>query len=232
MGEFWDARAREDPFYFVDNRLEYRSPDLDFFWSGGRELLDRVLDLLVARVHPGDDVVEVGCGVGRITRVLAERAATVSALDVSSRMLELARELNPGLANVEWVQGDGSSLAALEDSCADACVSLDVFQHMPDPAITLAYVREIGRVLRPGGWAAIQVSNSPDGHRPRSRAARLRGAIGALAGRAPRGQDGAQWRGSMTPLPELEAAAAAAGMSVERSIGHGTPFCFLLLRRG
>ena len=43
------------------------------------------------------------------------------------------REHNPGLANVEWIEGDGTSLAPIEDASADACVSHVVFQHIPDP---------------------------------------------------------------------------------------------------
>ena len=35
MQRFWDARAREDAFYFVDNTLNYRAPDLERFWAGG-----------------------------------------------------------------------------------------------------------------------------------------------------------------------------------------------------
>ena len=40
MRRFWDRRAREDAFYFVDNRLWYRDPDLEGFWAGGREVMD------------------------------------------------------------------------------------------------------------------------------------------------------------------------------------------------
>jgi hypothetical protein len=35
MKRYWDARAAENPFYFVDNRLSYSQPDLDRFWAGG-----------------------------------------------------------------------------------------------------------------------------------------------------------------------------------------------------
>ena len=34
-GEFWDERAREDAFYFVDSRLDYGDPDVERFWAGG-----------------------------------------------------------------------------------------------------------------------------------------------------------------------------------------------------
>ena len=35
MAAFWDARAREDAFFFVDDRLDYGSPDEERFWTGG-----------------------------------------------------------------------------------------------------------------------------------------------------------------------------------------------------
>ena len=92
----------------------------------------------------------------------------VLALDISPEMLERARELNPDANNVEWLLGDGTSLAGVQDASVDACVSQVVLQHVPDSAITLGYVREIGRVLKPGGWAAIQVSNDAEAHRRRA----------------------------------------------------------------
>src|SRR5579863_4963608 len=111
MGRFWDRRAEEDAFFFVDNRMPYRRPDLERFWADGERDLDALLSALGVSVGEGDTVLEIGCGVGRLTRVLSARAASVSALDVSARMLELAREHNPSLANVEWLLGDGSTLA-------------------------------------------------------------------------------------------------------------------------
>ena len=44
MGLYWDERAREDAYYFVDNRLDYRMPDVDRFWAGGEEALGVLLD--------------------------------------------------------------------------------------------------------------------------------------------------------------------------------------------
>jgi SAM-dependent methyltransferase len=146
-------------------------------------------------------------------------------------MLERARELNPDLEGVEWLHGDGETLAGIEDASADACVSLVVFHHIPDPRITLGYIGEIGRVLRPGGWAAVGVSDQPELHRapsaPRRAASRLRAALG----RAPGGQDHPAWLGSSVDLAEVGAAARAAGMVVERVVGEGTVHCLVLLRK-
>src|SRR5437763_15854406 len=173
MGRFWDERAGENALFFVDNRLDYRHPDSERFWSEGERDLDALLSALGAVIQPSDRILEIGCGVGRLTRALAARGATVEALDVSERMLEHARRLNPQLANVEWVLGDGTTLSTIDSGSVDVCISQVVFQHIPDPAVTLGYVRAIGRVLCVAGWAAFQVSYD-------ARAPRRPGTLAAL----------------------------------------------------
>ena len=50
MGEFWDERAKEDAFFFVDNDLRYGDPDLERFWAGGVEVVEQALEITGARV--------------------------------------------------------------------------------------------------------------------------------------------------------------------------------------
>jgi len=217
--------------FFIDTRHGYGNRDLDSFWKGGEESLDRILGLLGVAVQSGDTALDVGCGVGRLTRVLAGRAHEVYGLDVSSEMLMRARELHSGLHNVHWVQGDGRGLAPIGDASIDACVAHVVFQHIPDPDITLGYVKEIGRVLSPGGWAAFEVSNDPAAHRRPPLPRRLTRRLAARAGWRPSGQDDPAWLGSAVPLADLREAAAEGGLRVERILGEGTLFCLVLARR-
>src|SRR4051794_8943806 len=100
MEEFWDERAREDAWYFVDNTGRYRDADQERFWRVGEAELDAVLGAVGAEPRPTDIVLDLGCGIGRLTRALAGRVAHVHALDVSAEMLERARKLNHGLDNV------------------------------------------------------------------------------------------------------------------------------------
>lgn len=225
--QFWDARAKEDPLFFVDDRVAYGNADEAQFWADGERDLNAVLDAVGSTLASGSDVLEIGCGVGRLTRVIAPRVAHVRAVDVSPRMLALAQRHNPGLNNVEWIEGDGTSLAGTTDASVDTCLSHVVFQHIPDPSITLGYVREMGRVLRPGGWAGFQVSNAREVHLPPARRLRLR----SLVGRAPRGLGHPNWRGSSVEISAVRAAANDGAMDVEQITGEGTQFCMIRTRK-
>lgn len=228
---FWDAAARENALFFVDNNLDYRTPDVERFWAEGADAVDAILTSVGVALEPDDVVVEIGCGVGRLTRVLAGQAARVIAIDISHEMLTRARELNPHLDNVEWVHGDGRTLSAVPDGGATACLSHVVFQHIPSPDVTLGYVREMGRVLRPAGWSAFIVSTSPEVHQPPGGAHRMRLRARALFSRGPRGQDHPAWLGSSVPEDALRSAIAEGDMELEHLLGLGTQFTTVLARR-
>ncbi len=227
LAEYWDQRARD----FAGRGAGLRavcSYGMPAFYNGYIHLTQELALAPHLRVAPGTEVLDLGCGIGRLTRVMAGRAAHVTALDVSPEMLARAQELNPALDNVEWVLGDGTSLTGVEDASHDVVVSHVVLQHIPDPRVQLAYVAEFGRVLRPGGWAAFQVSNDPDVHARDYPRPKL---LDRIRRRAPKGQDDPAWRGSAVDLDELRRAAAGGGMAVDHVTGEGTQYCLVLLRR-
>ena len=225
---YWDERARENALFYVDNELEYDDPDTEAFWQRGEDVVQLMLDMAGLEIRPDEAVVDIGCGVGRLTRALAARAGRVYGLDVSREMLRLAAQHNQMLENVEWVHGDGASLRGIDDTSVDGCFSHVVFQHIPDPEMTLAYVRDMGRALRPGGWALFQVSTDPSVHRPprlglRQRARRL------VRGRSPRAHRA--WWGSAVDPAALRAAAADGGLDVEQVHDEGSQYTTVLVRR-
>ena len=235
MRRFWDARAREDAFHFVDNREPYKAADPDRFWREGERDLDTLLESVGVTVRQDDLVLDLGCGVGRLTRVLARRAAHVIGLDVSPEMLRRAQELNEHLNNVTWLLGDGESLTGVEDASLDGAVSHVVFQHIPDAKVTLGYVEELGRVLKPGAWAALGLSTDPGVHEPpppEQQGTSRRELLGVLAGRRPRGQTAPEWLGAPVPLEALGAVATNAGLTLEQIEGAGTQFTLVRAVRG
>jgi SAM-dependent methyltransferase len=138
-------------------------------------------------------------------------------------MLRLAEQHNSDIANAEWVHGDGAGLAAIPDDSVDGCFSHVVFQHIPDPEITLEYVRDMGRVLRPGGWALFQVSTDPSVHRPPKPSLKQR-----LFRRKPAD---AAWWGSAVDIDALKAAAEQGGLHVEQVHDEGSQYTTVFARR-
>jgi ubiquinone/menaquinone biosynthesis C-methylase UbiE len=100
-----------------------------------------------AGISAGRSVLDVGCGTGIVSHALRERGAMVTGLDVSSAMLERARENVPG---VTFVRGASEALPFADDAF-DAAVSAQAF-HWFDQARALA---EMIRVVRPGGTVAV-----------------------------------------------------------------------------
>ena len=225
---YWDERARENALFYVDNELDYDDPDTDAFWQRGEDVVQLMLGMVDLEIERTDTVLDIGCGVGRLTRALATRAGRVYGLDVSREMLWLAQQHNPHLTNVEWVHGDGESLRGIEDGSVDGCFSHVVFQHIPDPEITLAYVRDMGRVLPPGGWALFQVSTDPSVHRA-PRPSLTRRVRRLLKGRSPRAHRA--WWGSAVDPAALRRAADDGGLHVEQVRDEGSQYTTLFARR-
>jgi SAM-dependent methyltransferase len=229
MKRFWDERARENAMFFIHSVLAYGDTDASEFWASGAESLDCTLEPFGLRIASTDRVVEVGCGIGRMTRELAGRAAHVVGLDVSAEMIARARRELNALSNVELLEGNGSDLGGIADASVDVVYSLIVFQHIPDPSITCGYIREIGRVLRPGGWTVFQVSERPEMHVAGShrRDRGVRATVGRVRGHRPRGTLRREWLGSAVPRTDLLAALADGGLELSGTVGDGTQYCLV-----
>jgi len=108
-------------------------------------------------VRPGDRVLDAACGTGDLA--IADRragAAHVTGLDFSEQMLARARRK---AADVEWVQGDLLALP-FEDGSFDAATVGFGVRNVDDLSLAL---RELRRVLRPGGRLAILEITQPRG---------------------------------------------------------------------
>jgi SAM-dependent methyltransferase len=101
----------------------------------------------------GAHVLEIGCGTGSVTRLLAQwpDVEHVLGVDPSPVFIERARSLAAGLAAAEFRCADGRSLP-LEDARFDAVVVHTTMSHVPQPE---RLVEQAFRVLRPSGWFAV-----------------------------------------------------------------------------
>jgi SAM-dependent methyltransferase len=109
-----------------------------------------------AHIQPGERVLDVACGTGVLARAVVSRtgaAELVAGLDPNAGMLEVARQIAPG---VEWRQGAAESLP-FPDTSFDVVVSQFGLMFFNDPSEAL---RQVLRILRPGGRLAFAVWNA------------------------------------------------------------------------
>jgi malonyl-CoA O-methyltransferase len=111
-----------------------------------RDLDQEVTEALLGGSHYAS-IVEIGCGTGKNTRVLAKTAEKVTALDFSAGMLAQARA-KVQAPNVTFIEADLTQPWPLEDGSADLVVCNLVLEHIAGLAFIFA---EAARVLREGG---------------------------------------------------------------------------------
>uniref|UniRef100_UPI0035CA378A class I SAM-dependent methyltransferase n=1 Tax=uncultured Sphingomonas sp. TaxID=158754 RepID=UPI0035CA378A len=128
-----------------------------FYSFGDPTALARATDELVAVIRAwapvaGRRVVDLGCGIGRVSLALAAEAAAVTGIDVSAGMVRAAQARSGG-ARATFVQGDGLALPMIANGAADLLLAVDSWPFVvrAGAAATDALMAEIARVLAPGG---------------------------------------------------------------------------------
>ena len=129
----YDAVAK-DYVLRIANELQHKPLD--------RALLDR----FVAATRERGPVCDMGCGPGHVARYLSEQGVNVVGYDLSPRMVEAARRLNPGIT---FHQADMTTLDHADGSWA-GLVAFYSLIHIPRPEMALT-LREFWRVLQPDG---------------------------------------------------------------------------------
>ena len=158
IAEGWDKYARK----FGSGQLgeEWNRPDMEGVDVSPEEFVPYLDDTVFGPFlgHVGT-LLEIGPGGGRFTDVLLPRCDRLIAADTSSAMLGRIRERFRHLDKIEFVHLDGKGLRQIGDSSVDAVFCYGVFVHLQHWDI-YNYLAETCRVLRPGGLALIQHSNT------------------------------------------------------------------------
>ncbi len=160
MRRDWDQRARENARFYVNTEREDWT-DEEFFASGERtvaeEILTDMINICQGKEPKQMKVLEIGCGAGRVTRALSGLFGDVYAVDISGEMIAQAKQALASQPNAHLFQNSGADLAVLGDVQVDFAFSTIVFQHIPSREVIENYVREVYRLLRPGGLFKFQV---------------------------------------------------------------------------
>ena len=108
------------------------------------EWIDRIAPLA------GKDVIDIGCGGGILTEAMAKRGATVLGIDLADKALKVAKlhQLETGISGVRYERIAAEELAARAPASFDRVTCMELLEHVPDPASTVA---ACARLVKPGG---------------------------------------------------------------------------------
>ncbi len=105
----------------------------------------------------GKQVVDIGCGGGILAESMAERGAQVTGVDLSDKALRVARlHLLESGRKVDYRAISAEDLAQEQPESYDIVTCMEMLEHVPDPASTVA---ACARLARPGGWVFLSTLN-------------------------------------------------------------------------
>ena len=161
MGEAASADATVASWTRIFDLLAVRAPEacVALYTLGDADLLERasreIVDALQrwGDLRPGMRVLDLGCGIGRLSGLIAASEAEVLGVDVSGGMLSQARRRCAVQPRAHFARLSGHDLAALADASFDLVLAVDVFPYLVLAGDTVArrHVMDIARVLRGGG---------------------------------------------------------------------------------
>lgn len=108
---------------------------------------------VIADEYVQGDVLEVGCGEGRGVSILMQRAKNFTAVD---KLADVVQELQAKYPAGKFMSMNIPPLQELKDNAYDSVVSFQVIEHIDDDVL---FLKEISRVLKPGGVALITTPN-------------------------------------------------------------------------
>ena len=147
----WNSRANIE--YFPGSMWGESEEE---YWDGGEQNCNTLLGvdtpmfgLITKNTNPKNmKVLEIGCGPGRILLPMSKIFGDAVGVDVSSKMINMAKQNMKNISNCNLYENSGSDLRQFEDNYFDFCYSNTVFIHIPKKEIIQNYISETARVLK------------------------------------------------------------------------------------
>ena len=164
--QYWDQQAHSDPMWAIltDPAKAGRRWDADEFFATGVRDVAVFMQQAEAWGKPAArrTALDFGCGIGRLSQALVDHFDRVYGVDISSKMIELARQHNRQGARVEYWCNAAGDLSHFADGSIDMVLSWITLQHVR-PRYARRYMQEFVRVLAPGGLLLFQYPSKPIG---------------------------------------------------------------------
>ena len=158
----WNTMAELDPLWAIlsDPQKKFGKWDRQEFLTSGDREAERVMEMCKTygiELAFGK-ILDFGCGVGRMTRAFSKFFNGCVGLDVSEKMVDLARKFNADRQHIEFVASTTPTLPFASESF-DFVFSVLVLQHLPQKSMILGYIAEFIRVAKSDGVIVFQLTD-------------------------------------------------------------------------
>lgn len=155
----WDKLGKRDPFRAILTRPEKKGNkwDTDEFFATGKREIDLVMKHIksLGLDIPRRKALDFGCGVGRLTKPLADYFDEVYGVDIAPSMIELANKYNQ-CDKCKYYLNEANDLKLFSDYSFDFIYTSFTLQHM-EPQYSKNYMKEFLRILVPDGLLIFQL---------------------------------------------------------------------------
>ena len=150
----WNRFAQINPYYAIMTIPGQTWTEKDFYATGKKQI-DYIMQSPLMIGRGKGKALDFGCGVGRLTQALLTYFDEVTGIDISEKMLSLAREYNRS-DRCKYLLNKCAPVLLSYDGQFDFVISCLVLQHIEN-ADTAKYIQELIRVLKPGGMFVFQL---------------------------------------------------------------------------
>ena len=162
MKKEWNERTKMNPLFVI--ATDHSDTEEDF-WNSGIGECDDILGINTERFKKiienketsKMNILEIGCGIGRILIPMSKFFGSVIGIDISSEMVLLGQKYVSHIPNCSIVENNGVDLSEFSDNSFDFCYSFIVFQHIPEKQIVENYIKEVSRILKSSCLFRFQV---------------------------------------------------------------------------
>lgn len=139
------------------NNIEFGYDQMADKFSGTRKNFWADLEFIKNYIDNGDNVLDFGCGNGRLLEILKDKKINYTGADISQKLIELAKRKYPEFSD-NFSKISGQSSLSFPDNFFNKIISIAVFHHFPEK-YAKDMAKELYRIIQPGGAAIITIWN-------------------------------------------------------------------------